>query len=171
MTPERFNQMLDESFQKIYDVLGAKAEEYAVGSDRLHNFIQAGKFKQETPAQALWGFETKHLISIQDMVKSGDYYPLEKWDEKIFDAINYLLLLRAVVIDEIPPETASYSETGHFDGDGCCDSSENKQGFTPAEYPSDPFLSALARAFKEVYGEEGFVMHINNYLNTPASRA
>ena len=31
------------------------------------------------------------------MVGTGGTYPLEKWDEKISDSINYLLILRAIV--------------------------------------------------------------------------
>ena len=37
------------------------------------------------------------LVLAADMVGTGGTYPLEKWDEKISDSINYLLILRAIV--------------------------------------------------------------------------
>lgn len=42
----------------------------------------------------------KHTVSIYDMARSDDSFSLEKWDEKITDHINYLILLRAVVVEE-----------------------------------------------------------------------
>ena len=42
---------------------------------------------------------TKHTISIYDMVKSKEKFPMEKWEEKCIDEINYLLLLLAVEAD------------------------------------------------------------------------
>jgi len=41
----------------------------------------------------------KHTVSIYDMCGSGEIYDIAKWDEKITDHINYLLLLRALVED------------------------------------------------------------------------
>ena len=43
----------------------------------------------------------KHTVSIYDMCNSGQKYPIELWNEKITDHINYLLLLRAIIEDEI----------------------------------------------------------------------
>jgi hypothetical protein len=42
---------------------------------------------------------SKHTISIFDMGRSKQDFPLEKWDEKITDHINYLILLRALIIE------------------------------------------------------------------------
>ena len=42
----------------------------------------------------------KHTVSVYDMIRGleeGKSYPLELWDEKIGDSINYLLLLAAAV--------------------------------------------------------------------------
>lgn len=43
----------------------------------------------------------KHTVSIYDMCNSGLKYPIELWNEKITDHINYLLLLRAIIEEEI----------------------------------------------------------------------
>jgi hypothetical protein len=59
----------------------------------------AAAFQQCTTEQALFGFLAKHLVSLSDMCKSGRRYADDIWDEKIGDAVNYLLLLRAVVED------------------------------------------------------------------------
>ena len=39
----------------------------------------------------------KCLNSRPDMCESGEQYPIELWQEKITDSINYLLLLNAMV--------------------------------------------------------------------------
>ncbi len=59
----------------------------------------AAGFQGITPEKALWGMATKHLVSISDMVSQGRDYSEDVWDEKIGDAINYLILLRAMVFD------------------------------------------------------------------------
>lgn len=42
----------------------------------------------------------KHIVSIFDMIRSDIESPMEKWDEKIGDAMNYLFLLKALVLEE-----------------------------------------------------------------------
>ncbi len=76
-----------------------KAKEYASDEDRLHNFKVAAAFNSQTPEQACWGFLTKHLVSLADMVASGKEYNFGAWDEKIGDALNYLFLLDAIIFD------------------------------------------------------------------------
>ena len=100
MDIKTFNCIVETMMQKSKNTLINKANEYAT-EDRLHNFRVAAVFQQCTMEQALFGFLTKHLVSISDMCKSGQKYPDEVWDEKIGDSINYLLLLRAVVADKM----------------------------------------------------------------------
>lgn len=92
----RFRLILDRRFAAISDTLVTKAREYATDADRLHNFHAAAALLRCTPEQACWAFLAKHLVSIGDMVASGHVQPREKWDEKLGDAINYLLLLEAI---------------------------------------------------------------------------
>jgi hypothetical protein len=42
---------------------------------------------------------TKHLVSVMDMVESGDEYDPEYIYEKIGDMINYLILLEGLLKD------------------------------------------------------------------------
>lgn len=96
MDDERFNFILYSRLDKIREVLGRKAAEYAYG-DRLSNFKRAAEIQRIAPEQACWNFLMKHLVSIQDMVESRREYSRAQWDEKIGDAINYLILLEAIV--------------------------------------------------------------------------
>jgi len=96
---EEFEQIFERQVQQSRDVLVTKAREYASDTDRLHNFKVAAGFQGRTAEQALWGFATKHFVSISDMVRNGGHYPAEVWDEKLGDALNYLILLRAQVFE------------------------------------------------------------------------
>lgn len=107
MTNETFNELIEAKISQYVGVLTKKQKEYGT-EDRLHNFRVAAAFQQCTMEQALFGFLTKHLISISDMVKSGKNYTDEIWDEKIGDAINYLFLLRAVIEDGKAEQTDMY---------------------------------------------------------------
>lgn len=99
MTPETFDEVVRGMMEQSSQVLLSKAKEYATGGDRLHNFRLAAELNDQTMEQACWGFATKHLISVVDMVKSGDVYPMEVWDEKLGDLSNYLYLLKAIVVE------------------------------------------------------------------------
>jgi len=96
MKTAEFDVILQARLQKIREILGNKAEEYALNGDRLHNFKVAARMKGETPAKDLWGMAAKHLVSVEDLVE-GRLFASEKMvDEKIGDFINYLILLEAV---------------------------------------------------------------------------
>ena len=44
----------------------------------------------------------KHTVSIYDLIndfENGNSIPIDLWNEKIGDSINYLLLLNAMVIE------------------------------------------------------------------------
>ncbi len=47
---------------------------------------------------------SKHLISVSDMCMGEQQYSKEQWDEKITDSINYFLILRAIVEEELNEE-------------------------------------------------------------------
>lgn len=99
MTSDKFTEVISDRIQKCLDVLCKKADEYAT-SDRLHNFKVAGKIQNCTPIKALGGMMCKHTVSVYDLIndfESGKNVPVELWDEKIGDSINYLLLLTALI--------------------------------------------------------------------------
>lgn len=97
MTNQEFTDVFDRRMELARKVLVKKGEEYASNTDRLHNFKQAGAMLGESPEQALWGMNAKHIISMQDMIKAPDTVTEAQADEKIGDAINYLILLEALL--------------------------------------------------------------------------
>ena len=100
MNANKFNKIKQYRINEINEVLGNKAKEYAQ-EDRLHNFKVAARVNGCTPAQANWGMASKHLVSVIDLV-AGRLKPTSYLiNEKIGDMINYLILLEALLIEEV----------------------------------------------------------------------
>lgn len=103
MTAEKFNKHLEFNQKETVETLKAKAEEYAVDGDRLHNFHVASNLEAISDIAALGGMMAKHTVSVYDlirMVECGVPVSKELWLEKIKDHINYLYLLWAMVNEE-----------------------------------------------------------------------
>lgn len=100
MNQKVFNTVIKDQIEKCLNTLGVKATEYAENDDRLHNFKNAAGMMNCDPKEALAGMMAKHTISIYDMCRSGESYPLSLWEEKIGDHINYLLLLKALIVED-----------------------------------------------------------------------
>ena len=101
MTPERFNDILARRLEVTKAVLTSKAQEYSSGKDRLHNFNRAAAMLGTTPEKALVGMWTKHIVSILDIVDSEIVPSLALLEEKVTDAVNYLILLEACYKDKM----------------------------------------------------------------------
>lgn len=102
MTDQEFENVVDAVLGHCKEVLTRKKAEYARGTDRLHNFKRAAAARNVTPEAALMGMKVKHDISVEDMVNDIAFdqsHPMAQWQEKIGDAINYLILLMALVIE------------------------------------------------------------------------
>lgn len=99
-TPD-FNDIAEAQLDAIRDILISKRAEYAGDEDVLRNFKLGALLNRDTPMETLLGYLTKHLISVYDMAKSDKPSPVEKWDEKITDSITYLVLLKALAIEEM----------------------------------------------------------------------
>lgn len=100
MTNTEFNEVAAAQIDYCLNLLGVKGEEYDTDSgDRFHAFKIAAALQHITTKQALTGMLAKHIVSIYDMCAEGEY-SLEKWTEKISDSINYLLLLKGMVIED-----------------------------------------------------------------------
>ena len=96
-----FNDLLETQFADCKAILDKKAKEYApnVDGDRLEAFKRAAAMLQKTPIQALVGQMSKHTISLFEMAerKCDD---MDLWNEKIVDSLNYLFLLKGLLLDE-----------------------------------------------------------------------
>ena len=98
MQTDRFENILDAQIKRVRDVLVVKAAEYAT-EDKLANFKKVAHLRGCGLPQAVLGMMAKHTVSIFDMVESGKPYNMALWDEKITDHINYLILLRAALVE------------------------------------------------------------------------
>ena len=99
MTSDRFKNVIDEQIGNCMNILWVKAKEYAT-DDRLHNFKSAAGLMNCDPKEALNGMMVKHIVSVSDMCRDGKKHSMDIWNEKITDSINYLLLLKALIVEE-----------------------------------------------------------------------
>ena len=103
MEVAQFNKLIEEQIEDTRTRSGSKNKEYARGGDKLYNFRRVAEVMNGYVEDALWGMFIKHFVSIQDIVEDvgeGEYSTREVVDEKIGDAIVYLILLKAILIDE-----------------------------------------------------------------------
>ena len=118
MEPKEFDELTEQVIERIRKVQTAKNAEYASVDDRLHNFKRAGAMRQVIPEEALIGMWTKHIISILDIVDKLNVenkgvglsfivspvhlgIPKAMIEEKVGDAIIYLILLEALLKERI----------------------------------------------------------------------
>lgn len=99
MQHETFVEIFENQIDTCREVLVNKGREYGA-VDRLHNFKQAAHLEGVPLKTALAGMMAKHTVSVYDMCVSEDDYTAELWDEKITDHLNYLFLLKAVLMEE-----------------------------------------------------------------------
>lgn len=102
MDKKEFEKLLEHRIELTKKVLSSKNKEYASDSDKLHNFKRAAGMLQKTPETSLIGMWTKHIISILDIVdkiEAGehDFLNNSMLEEKIGDAVNYLIILEAMI--------------------------------------------------------------------------
>ena len=100
MTFKEFEKLLDLRIKKTREVLAVKNKEYASDTDKLYNFKRTAAMLACSDEEALLGMLAKHLVSIIDMVQNKREANYALWDEKIGDAINYLILLEAIIVEE-----------------------------------------------------------------------
>lgn len=114
MTNEEFRVILEQCIEKLRNTLITKASEYAKTSDRLYNFKRGAEVIKRHLAQICVGYMTKHLVSLLDLV---DDLVNENYDrvrnlleEKLGDTIVYMVLLEALIKEEIYPPVSDEVE-------------------------------------------------------------
>lgn len=111
---EAFRRVIDRQFKLSYDTLVKKAAEYADGftedDDKLQNFRKAAHLQGVSMLEALGGMMAKHTVSIFDMLQQPERFPLEVWEEKITDHINYLVLLKAILAEAAIANVESHQQ-------------------------------------------------------------
>jgi len=133
MTHKDFEKLVEYVIkERIKGVMRSKSAEYSRGDDKLHNFKRAAEVSGKTPLECLQGMKLKHDVSILDMLndeatKYGTHSQ-EKWEEKISDDINYLILMLALLYDKYNWAIPGTKEKTDVDPCGTCG------------YPSPPYL-------------------------------
>ena len=101
MTNEFFRENIDFIRQQSLDILLQRNSNYAKGSDdALHNFTAGASIAGCTPAQAAWGYVTKHLVALRDKIQRNDFSNVDDLEEKCCDIINYTAIIYAIGIGE-----------------------------------------------------------------------
>jgi hypothetical protein len=101
MKQEDFDKLVDTIFSDLKTILSSKAKQYAGDQDRLDQFKRATVFTNLPAHRNLAGLMVKHTTSVYDMLQALNLtdYPISLWEEKIYDHINYLLLLMGLIED------------------------------------------------------------------------
>ena len=100
MDNQTFAKLLDELDGNSKETLSSKNSKYAQNGDRLHNFRSGADIMGGTPAQACWGYLTKHLVALRDKVERNDFSDREDFLEKCQDTINYIRFLWCIGNEE-----------------------------------------------------------------------
>lgn len=100
MNQEEFEDAINDQLETCTELLFSKSDAYNEGDDKLRNFRVAAVLQGVTIEAALGGMLSKHIVSIYDMIDGAiENYWVGTWEEKIADAINYLLILKAMVAE------------------------------------------------------------------------
>lgn len=109
MTRKQFvEDVVKRRIQLIQDVLQTKNEEYAGKEDVFKAFTEALPLSFHDTKQAVaWEFMVKHLQAIKTIIeaksKSGIIPDEKLLEEKIGDAINYLILIEGMFKEDMEP--------------------------------------------------------------------
>ena len=100
MSNEEFQRLLDELDGNSLETLKTKNARYSSCGDAIHNFRKGGDIVGGTPAQACWGYLTKHLVALRDMVQNDNFSNREDFLEKCQDSIKYIRFLWCIGNDK-----------------------------------------------------------------------
>lgn len=96
MTHENFKKLLEELDGNASETLAKKNARYSSSDDALHNFKSGAEIMGGTPAQACWGYLTKHLTALRDMIQRDDFNNRDDFKEKCQDSLNYIRFIWAL---------------------------------------------------------------------------
>lgn len=107
VTREDFTKLVTETLDECQTVLGIKGAAYAGSGDVTANFKRVAASLGLTPYQVWAVYAGKHVDTIFSAIKLSPVAPVDKsegLDGRIVDAINYLLLLKALlkISEDVP---------------------------------------------------------------------
>lgn len=151
MTHENFKKLLEELDGNASETLAEKNARYSSSDDALHNFKSGAEIMGGTPVQACWGYLTKHLTALRDMIQRDDFSNRNDFLEKVQDSMNYLRFIWALG-NEAESNRSVYDyniDSGDCldcvnsnmdeDSEPCCHC-KNTAAFGTPEYDSRPLL-------------------------------
>ena len=101
MNKETFEKYKNHLLKKAVKVRSAKEEEYHSTTDLIGSFRKIASFRNKRVAPTIMTLVGKQFVSLSEMVDDADtVYPIEVWEEKLVDSINYLLKLYAAIREE-----------------------------------------------------------------------
>lgn len=98
ITKDRFKGVVNGVFESIVKLTATKGEEYSGDEDQLANFKRSAKEAGISPEQAWLVFFNKHADAIKSYIRTGKEKS-EPIESRIDDAILYLILLRAIILE------------------------------------------------------------------------
>lgn len=110
MTRHRFvEEIVNRRIELIKDVLSKKNAEYAGDDNVFRAFVLATAFSlHKTPQAIAWEFMVKHLQSIHQIISDyervGKLPDEDQLEEKVGDAINYLILIEGMFREALEPK-------------------------------------------------------------------
>ena len=93
-------ELLEERFNKTRETYSTKMIEYANVNDVFESFKKGVGFSfHDTPEGVAWEYACKHFESIKTIISKcpGEVPTDELLEEKIGDAINYLIILEGLI--------------------------------------------------------------------------
>jgi hypothetical protein len=104
MERTKFDNIVTNTLDKIQELLVVKGREYSRNDNPMHNFDKGVQRTGLIRERIIEGFALKHEISIDDMIEDMQKGKLPEYDvveEKFNDAITYLLLKKASILDKL----------------------------------------------------------------------
>lgn len=107
MTPAKFKLVVNAQIKMCKDILDDREQYYGTDDDRLDNFKRVANGTRTTAGHALMNMVGKQWDALNGAVARfafDDETPdidLEQFDEWITDIINYMLLLKGLVTEDI----------------------------------------------------------------------
>lgn len=122
MKRDEFIKSTEDALEQLMKILNYKGREYSTIDNTFANFENAvGISMCNTREGVLWHYMLKHVVSIKDMVQElelgGQFsknYTEDYVNEKIGDNINYLLLLRAMLLERLQTNNNTTYDTGPY---------------------------------------------------------
>ncbi len=103
MTTQEREALAKELFAKCLEVMWKKGKDYGQEDDCLSNFKEAAKLLGRTKYEVWAVYFIKGLVAIINGIKKSPYGPQvesEPLEQRIVDAINYLVILWALLMED-----------------------------------------------------------------------